>query len=207
MQRTSYRSGFRSLLPLFAVMAFTLFHGTAKGDNFSFSFSNDPTGPGNVDGTVTGEILGLVNNSTSPATAVLVDSYPAGLVEFGSYTTPFNVLAAWTGGTVGENSFTEVGGVITGGGFDIVEANGVNDQLYIDSNCSCDVFGLGTGTNFIDIGSNDSRYVWNDNGIGASGVTFTAAGSSSSVPEPASWTLLATVIGSLAYGLRKRTTA
>jgi hypothetical protein len=185
-------------------MAFTLFHGTAKGDNFNFSFSNDPTGPGNVNGTVTGEILGLVNNSTSPATSVLVDSYPAGLVSFGSYTTPFDVLAAWTG-TVGENSFTEVGGVITGGGFYISGANGINDQLYIDSNCNCQMFGLDAGTNFIDIGSNDGLDVWNDNGIGASGVTFTAAGSS--VPEPASWALLATVIGSLAYGLRKRTTA
>ena len=41
--------------------------------NFIFSFTNST---GNVAGTVTGEILGLLNNSTCPATHVIIDSYP-----------------------------------------------------------------------------------------------------------------------------------
>lgn len=199
MQKRFNRFSFQSLLPLFVVMAFTLVHGTAKGDNFSFSFSNDPAGPGNVSGTVTGEIFGLVNNSTSAATDIVINSYPAGLVQFGTYTTPIDVMA-WSGGTIGENSFTESGGVITAGGFDIFGANGVNDQLYIDSNCGCTMFGLGTGTNFLDIGSNDSYYVWNDDGIGSTGVTFSPAGVGT--PEPASLALLS--LGLFGVGVLRR---
>jgi hypothetical protein len=165
-----------------ALVAGMVFCGSAKADTYNFSFSNSSLG--DVNGTVTGQIVGLCYNGTCSATAVYVDSYPAGLNEFGSYPAPFNVLN-WTGGTIGENSFTVVDGVITGGGFDIYGANGVNDQLYIDSNC-CG----GAGTNFLDIGSDDSLYVWNDNGIGDDGVTFSVAGSTT--PEPGSLFLLGT---------------
>lgn len=160
----------------------------ARADNFFFSFSNDPTGPGNVTGTVTGEIFGLPDTGTGAATDVQIFSYPAGLVVSGTYTTPIDVFT-WTGTTIGENSFTVAGGVITGGGFDIVNGNGVNDQLYLSSNCSCTTFGLATGTNFLDIGSSDSKYVWNDNGIGSTGVVYTLAGTST-VPEPTTLLLL-----------------
>ena len=55
--------------------------GVAQADNFLFSFSNDPNGPGNVQGTVTGEVFGLPHNGTGAATDIQIFSYPAGLVR------------------------------------------------------------------------------------------------------------------------------
>ncbi len=153
----------------------------AKALNFDFSFTNVV---GNVAGTVTGQIDGLASSGTSAATAIYVYSYPAGLNSFGSYLTPFNVLA-WSG-TVNENSFTVSGGVVTSAFFSIISANGINDQLYLNSACACQ---YGTGhTNFLDIGSNDSRYVWNVGNLGASdGLIITSA---SATPLPSTWTML-----------------
>jgi hypothetical protein len=45
----------------------------ARADDFTFSFTNNV---GSVAGTVTGEIFGLTNNSTSAASEVIIDSYP-----------------------------------------------------------------------------------------------------------------------------------
>jgi hypothetical protein len=196
----------RTLTLLLALTALALAtSGTALADNFFFSFSDDPGAPvGNFAGTVTGEIFGLVNNSTSAATAIVIDSFPAGLNSFGTYTTPFDVLTNWTGGSLNENSFTETAGVITGGGFELSGANGVNDQFFIDSSCACSSFGLMKGTNFLDIGSNDTKYVWNDNGIGATGVTFTAAGSGSAVPEPTSAGLATLLVLGIAPFVRRK---
>lgn len=159
--------------------------GVAQADDFLFSFSNDPNGPGNVQGTVTGEVFGLPHNGTGPATDIQIYSYPAGLVLFGSYTPPIDVFS-WAG-TVGENSYTVTNGVVTGGGFYISGANGVNDQLYLSSNCACTMFGLMLGTNFLDIGSNDTLYVWNDDGITPTGVVYTPV---SGTPEPTTLVLL-----------------
>jgi hypothetical protein len=97
--------------------------GVAQADNFLFSFSNDPNGPGNVQGTVTGEVFGLPHNGTGAATDIQIYSYPAGLVLFGSYTPPIDVFS-WAD-TIGENSYTVTNGVVTGGGFYITQANGV----------------------------------------------------------------------------------
>lgn len=192
-------SRLRSCLGIGAVLiALTLASGVARADGI-FSFSNDPAGPGNVAGTVTGRILGLSANGTSAATSIFIDSFPAGLVLFGTYTTPFDVLT-WTGGTVAENSFTTVNGEITGGSFSIFGANGVLDQLYINSQCVCATFGLDTGTNFLDIGSNDTNFVWNDNGIGTTGVTF---GALNAVPEPATIAFLGTGLAFLAFARRR----
>src|SRR5271170_3031461 len=44
--------------------------------DFMFSFSNTV---GAVNGTVTGEIFGLTDNATGPASNVILDSYPTGL--------------------------------------------------------------------------------------------------------------------------------
>jgi hypothetical protein len=180
-------------------MAFTLVQGTARADNFLFSFSNDPSW-GNVNGTVTGEIFGLTNNSTSAATDIQIFSYPAGLVLFGSYPTPIDVMA-WTGGSVGENGFTETAGNITGGGFFISGANGVYDQLFINAG-----IGYPAGTNFLDIGSSDTTFVWNNNGIGATGVTFTTA-TAAATPELSSVVLMSTMLLGLAFVARKRIAA
>jgi hypothetical protein len=185
---------------LLAVTALTaaLMAGSASAATINFSFVNTI---GNVSGTVTGQIDGLVDNSTSAATAIYVDSYPAAL---GSYATPFNVLD-WTGGTIDENSFTLSGGVVTSALFEITEANGDDDQLYLNSDCDCE---YSTGhTNFLDIGSHDTLYVWNVGDLNASdGLVLSAATGTAGVPEPLTLSLFsAGVVGAVAMRRRKKT--
>jgi hypothetical protein len=83
---------------------------SANADDFSFTITNTD---GNVSGTVTGEILGLTDNSTGPATQVLIESYPA---AFASIVGP-GPIDATQFFTQLENSFTEVNGVVTAGTF------------------------------------------------------------------------------------------
>jgi hypothetical protein len=54
--------------------------------DFTFSFTNDS---GDVNGTVTGEIIGLADNATSSASAIYITSYPASLGL--SLTTPYSL--------------------------------------------------------------------------------------------------------------------
>ena len=56
--------------------------------NFDFSFQNTI---GTVSGTVTGEILGLTDNSTGPATEVLITGFPAGMNNIAG-PTPINAM-------------------------------------------------------------------------------------------------------------------
>jgi len=79
--------------------------------NFIFSFTNST---GNVAGTVTGEILGLLNNSTGPATHVIIDSYP-GAFSPAPFSPPVDATAFPNQFL---NSFTVTGGVITSARFD-----------------------------------------------------------------------------------------
>jgi hypothetical protein len=79
--------------------------------NFIFSFTNST---GNVPGTVTGEILGLLDNSTSPAAHIIINSYPGAFNP-----TPFSPpvdASAFPNQFL--NSFTVTGGVITSAKFD-----------------------------------------------------------------------------------------
>jgi hypothetical protein len=186
----------RTLVFVTAALFSALACGVARADNFTFSFSSDPT-LSTVSGTVTGEIFGLPDNGTGAATDIVVTSYPAGLVSFGSYPTPVDIFT-WTGGLTGENSFTVTNGVITGGGYWIDEANGDDDQLYLSAG-----IGYANGTNFFDIGSNDTLYVWNNNGIGTNGVSYSLA----STPEPGSLLLLGSGLLSLAGRLRRKVKA
>lgn len=148
--------------------------------SLNFSFSNVI---GNVAGTVTGHIDGLNPDGTSPATAVWIDSYPADLVLSGSYATPLDMLS----GTVGlENSFTLSGGNYVVGHFSRNRGN--NEQLFLNSLSPSTL-----GTDFLTIGSNNTRYVWAE-----ANVTFTPR----TVPEPA--TLTALVIGVIGLGFARR---
>jgi hypothetical protein len=116
----------------------------AQADDFSFSFTNTV---GNVAGTVTGEILGLTDNSTGPAAKVIVESFPAGLNSvLGS--APIDATS-WT---IFNNSFTETGGQVVAADFDaetgtepsnlgIVEFNPISgaSELTLDGNQAFDV--------------------------------------------------------------------
>jgi hypothetical protein len=178
-----------SMFSGFVFGALLLFSSVAQADNFSFSFSNDPAF-GNMDGTVTGKIFGLTDNATSSATDVIIDRYPASLIQFGSYSTPVDV-STWTNSFVYENSFTVVNDQITGGAFSIVDS-ATNDVLLINSSL------LGGGDNYLSIGSFNGSQVWDANAVGSTGVTFV------STPEPSSlsFLLVAGLVAGLT-GLRK----
>ena len=71
--------------------------------SFNFSFSN--TTAGDIPGTVTGEIDGLQDNATGPATAVFINSSPA-FFGFTNFSVPL------PGPGNGVNSFTVTSGMI-----------------------------------------------------------------------------------------------
>lgn len=137
----------------------------ARADDFSFTFTNVT---GNVGGTVTGEILGLVDNSTGPATDVIIESFPSALNAylFTSYTAPIDLLTfPWFG--TGPNAFTESGGVITSASF------GMDDGDF-------DFVTLGTGCNILSSFCGDGFGNWQT----ANYVGGTATYGSSAAPEP-----------------------
>ena len=70
---------------------------------FDFSFTN---ATGTVDGTVTGQIFGLVNGTNVAATDVILTSYPSGL---GLPTAPLDVFM---GATIKNNTFDVAGNQI-----------------------------------------------------------------------------------------------
>jgi hypothetical protein len=159
----------------FGILALSLMlaSGTAHaGLNFDFSF----TGTAGIAGTVTGEIFGLTDNSTSAPTDVVIDSYPAGITLPG---TPWDIFNA-AGFILGVDRFTVSGGQITAANLQL-ENPGLNEDLVLNS-CG---FNQLQGTNLLS--------VVNSNGF--SGITFT---SSTSAPEPASIALLLSGL----FGLR-----
>lgn len=131
--------------------------------SFEFSFSNDPAW-GNVPGTVTGRILGLVDNATSTATGAFIDTAPDAL-GYGPF--PVDVFSRFP--VISENSFTVVGGVMTDASFLAQSQDNLGSGfpgpawLYININGS---------TNFLDANDNNNQeFVWNEGGL--NGVTFT----------------------------------
>ena len=114
-----------------AISGIVLLGTSAKADTFDFSFTNTNP-PGNVSGTVTGEIiLPGTNNYSGAATEVIIESFPSGLnSDLGA--APIDA-SLWD--TQISNSFTEIGGVITSAGFNANQVAGqpLFDQLYIGS--------------------------------------------------------------------------
>lgn len=110
---------------VFALSGILLAAASAKADSFSFSF----TGGGNVPGTVTGEILGLVNNATGAASKVVITSYPAAMDASDLGPAPIDVTA-WS--NIFFNSFTETNGEITSAIFQAKAPNGENGYRLLD---------------------------------------------------------------------------
>jgi hypothetical protein len=136
--------------------------------NFSFSFTDDPT-VGTTPGTVTGEIDGLSDNSTSAASDVIIDTVPAALDNLEG-PLPIDLTAA--GWTFLLNSFTVSGGQITDGTLYAFDS-GSKGTLVLDA---FNKTGLTLDGSF--------KYVENDGG--PAGVTY-APLAAASVPEPASF--------------------
>jgi hypothetical protein len=147
--------------------------GPASADDFSFSFTNDI---GNVVGTVTGEILGLTDNSTGAATDVIIESFPSALSADlnSSYTAPIDLFAfPWF--STASDTFTETDGEITAADF------GVDDGDY-------DFVTLGTGCNYGTFCGNGFGNWGSDNATEGSTISFSQLGSST--PEPSTLGLM-----------------
>jgi hypothetical protein len=158
--------------------------GTASANSFSFSFFNDPIF-GNVNGTVTGHIDGLLDNATSAASAVYVDSFPGGLASFDVLGLP--LLA----GPI--NSFTVVNNTITDGSFFANTGAILLSLNFVPTNSAS-----GANALYLDIGN---YAVANNDGL--NGVTFSAI--TAPVPEPEIYATLGIGLGLLGWvGRRKK---
>ena len=159
--------------------------GSLRADDFTFSFANTE---GNTAGTVTGEILGLSNNTTGAASEVIITSFPAGLI---STIGPAPILVtAWNDQVV--DSFTETAGLITNASFVANIQNGGVDRQGFSLNDPSGISGLTLD------GGNVTGVV---NQFGFSGITFTPV----PAPEPSSLLLLgAGFLGLLGMGSRKK---
>jgi len=159
----------------------------ARADDFSFSFTNTT---GNVVGTVTGEILGLTDNSTGPAADVIIESYPSALNAdlFTSYTAPIDLFAGGWPLTTASDTFTESAGEITAADF------GVDDGDF-------DFVTLGTGCNIVSSFCGNGFGNWE--GSNFIGGTITYAPLGSSTPEPSTLGLALAGIVTLTARLRR----
>ena len=180
------------LFGLVATLAlFGALSGEAQALDFNFSVTNDPTW-GNVSGTFTGEVFGLVDNATSSATSVEIFTWPAGLIPLANqpnYTAPID---ATTWNSQIENTFTVVAGVIVSGDFHADNATAVSslDRLYLNgTGCQS-----GPTCSFLSLGSSNSQYIW---ATSNAFTLFTQATPTSTTPLPAALPLFATGLGAL----------
>jgi hypothetical protein len=104
----------RKFLIAVAVTAAMLVPAKAGPINFDFTFTRISTPPGNVTGTVTGEVFGLLDNFTNQAaTSVEIFSYPSGLGL--GLTTPITITSPPD--TLSPNLFNVSGGIMTSAQF------------------------------------------------------------------------------------------
>jgi hypothetical protein len=157
----------RLTLALILVGAFSA--QSVHADDFSFTFTNNT--PGDVDGTVTGDIYGLVDNANSTPTSIVMTSAPADL----GITTPNTWIPSDS--IFGTGYFTVTNGVITASSFGEISYLGLPNYTFDASENSV---GVGSNTVQETQGSFDAA-------------TFAA------VPEPSPFGLLvvgaATLIG------------
>jgi hypothetical protein len=140
--------------------------------DFEFSFSNIT---GNVPGTVTGEVLGLMDDATGPASNVIVNTYPAGL----QLPAPPLTISS----DLGPDSFTVLSGVVTDAAF-FGRNQESTAQLELNDNNENGLFNLVATIELSNI-------------IGLNGIQFTLI--PSVVPEPTSLALLG--VGLLGLGV------
>ncbi len=139
----------------------------AKALDFTFSFDNVN---GNVAGTVSGTIIGLEDNTSSPADSIIIENFPAGLA--GDFDNGQDVVA-WD--TIFINNFTVTNGIITSAEFEASEVNDVFDNPIAEF----DQFTLNRDFDIPTVGSNYlsldgfSTNVRNDLGFG--GISFAPA--------------------------------
>ena len=163
----------------------------------SFSITNESISPASVAGTVTGEILGLSDNTTSPGTVEIL-TYPAGM-DNAAGSTPI-VASSWTNQIHNEFSVSNSGQII---GADFSANNGsAPSYFWLDLNAS-----NASGESYASLDGYNTLFVYGGEGLDS--VSFTsnqaAPPKKEHVPEPATLTLLAS--GFLAFGgfgLRRR---
>lgn len=148
---------------------------------FTFSFDNDN---GNVPGTVSGTIHGLVDNQNGQsASSIVLTSYPIGLVG-----TPV-ALDVTTLSTQYINTFDVLNGQIVAANFGAQESFqfiGINDNISTITPC------CGLVSSFLSFNNNNDVTGHN---LGFDSVNFTA------VPEPSAFACLG-LIGLIAGGRR-----
>jgi PEP-CTERM motif len=145
----------------------------AQLEDFDFSFVGAPT-HSNVNGTVTGEIIGLQNNAASAPTDIIITSAPAGL-DLPSLRYDLNANG-WTLSGAGD-TITVANGVITGADYQA----SLNGGSFFDLNFSITNNGV-TVAELNGLEYQGTKYVANVDGL--SGVTYTL------VPEPSTWAML-----------------
>lgn len=182
-----------------AVVLFPLVSsGANAGLIFEFSFTNDPT-DNNLDntkvaGTVTGRILGLVDNDVGQsATSVFIDSFPSLDAGFG----PLDVEGIDLAPSAFNNTFDVLGGEIIDAFFisNFLPNNGGTAQLRLNSQ---DLQEPGANVlRHMNVVGPDQLAVGNRDGL--QGVTFAQPGGSV-VPAPGTLALM--VFGLAALRLR-----